>query len=143
VGAGDEILSVLARIEKKLDTLLAAKAVAAVPGVADDAELDSPKGDVLVRFKPNKYVGPDFKGKKFSQCSAEFLDKYADALQYAAEHPKPNKEKFAQWSAVDAARARGWSRRIRAGWKPPVDEYASDPAPATDDFYDDGPNYNE
>jgi hypothetical protein len=139
MGIGEDILAGIQRLEKKLDGLIAAKAVSSVPMVADEADLASPKGNPIVRFSPKNYRGVSCVNKKFSECPPAFLDMYAEALQYSAEHPKEGKSQYAALSAKDAARARGWSAKIKAGWKPPAaeaDEYAQ-PAPTTDDYLTD------
>lgn len=85
--------------------------------VASDADLDGPKGDPKARFDPKKYLeegGESCKGCPLSICSPAFLDAYAEALQYFAEHPKPGKEQYAKFDSMDAARARGWAKRLRS-----------------------------
>ena len=118
MGAGEEILKALARIETKLDQVLAGggKSLA----IADDADLDGQYGDPEVKFSPKKWTGDNFKGSHYSACAPDFLDAYAEALQWSSEHPKEGREKYAQYDARDAARARGWARRMRSGWRPAV-----------------------
>ena len=90
---------------------------------ADDASLDKPHGDPKVKFAPNSWRGPNFVEKSFSKCSPEFLEALAEALSWAADHPKPGKEKYVAGNRMDAARARSWARRLRAkaqGTTPPV-----------------------
>lgn len=100
---------------------------------ASDKELDGPYGDPTPKFDPKQYRGPSCKGRPMSRCTPEFLEAYADALAYSAEHPKPGKEKYAQYDRLDAARARAWARRLRSGWKPPLrddgDQSSGDDAP--------------
>lgn len=134
MGAGEEILKALARVEAKLDRVLAAQASGGGGGslpIADDRDLDGQHGDPAIKFTPKRgYSGPDMKGQRMSEASPEFLDAYADALQYASEHPREGKEKYARYDALDAARARGWAKRLRGGWRNPAQQ---DAAPATDD----------
>jgi hypothetical protein len=124
MGVGEQILQQLTRIESKLDQLLGARTMPAAAPVASDRDLDGPHGDPTVRFKPRDWNGEDFKGCKYSTCSPEFLDVLADALEYFAA--KGSDPKKAGYDRKDAARARGWARRIRSGWKPPVNDTPPD-----------------
>lgn len=95
-------------------------------GSATDAELDSPYGNPVVRKDPPRWTGQGFVGNPFSRCSPDYLDAMADFQDWKAgkddaagakdRRGKPKSD----WARKDAARARGWARRIRAGWKPPV-----------------------
>jgi hypothetical protein len=129
MAAGEQILQVLARIEAKLDQLLAQPA-APVTGqsVADDADLDSQWGDEEVKDPP-RWKGASHSGKRMSGCTPEFLDVYADFKDWCASRDEkindPKKQKNAGYDRRRAAKARGWARRIRAGWKPPVSEPVS------------------
>jgi hypothetical protein len=86
---------------------------------ASDADLDGQRGDPQVKFTPRRFVGPDCKGRRLSQCPPEFLDSYAEALQYSSENPKPDRAQYAKYDKADAARCRSWARRLRSGWRPP------------------------
>jgi hypothetical protein len=86
---------------------------------ASDSDLDSQYGDEQIRFSPKSFRGPDYTGKRMSQCSPEFLEALAEAMTYAANNPKPDKLKYVAGNRRSAARARGWSRRLRAGVVPP------------------------
>jgi hypothetical protein len=88
-----------------------------------DKDLDDPRfGDPVVKFDVRSWRGPSYVGKKFSQCSPDFLEALAESLQYSAEHPKEGKEKYAAFNRKDAARARTHARRIRSGVVPPPPE---------------------
>lgn len=101
---------------------------------APDKDLDGPKGDPTVKFEPRGWIpkrgAPPHKGRTYSRCDPEFLDALADALQWMAENPKEGADKYALYNRKDAARARGWARRIRGGWRPP----AADPAMTAPSF---------
>jgi hypothetical protein len=62
------------------------------------------------------------KGARFSECPAEFLDLLAGAFDYFARKAEENDETttsgkpVAPYKRKDAARARGWAKRIRAGY---------------------------
>lgn len=81
---------------------------------ADDRDLQGRNGDPRIKFDPKAWRGQPFKGSNASQCSPDFLDAYAEALAWMADHPKEGKEKYAQYDRSDAARCRSWARRIRA-----------------------------
>ncbi len=144
----------VASLEKTNAALLAAlggKTGAVSSGeVATDAELDSKYGDSRIRFGLKAKYWPQQPdpnvGKLWSECDPEYLDataKYLEAYAFmAAKGTSEEDKKKARYRSADAARARGWARRIRAGWKPPKapavdssfgDSAASDWAPDADD----------
>jgi len=92
--------------------------------VASDSDLDGQHGDPTLRFglKEKYWSGQDFAGYRLSETSAEFLDayaKYMDNYGGALENdPDEKKRKTARYKFLDAARARGWAKRLRAGWQP-------------------------
>ncbi|MFO0563011.1 MAG: hypothetical protein U0269_33630 [Polyangiales bacterium] len=126
----------LERIEKKLDQLLAKMAGASAGGasargatpsasagdkeIASDADLDSPRGNPEVRTVPKRWTGEDMRGRKYSDCEPEFLDMLADMLDWFANKDDEsgavdkNGNPKSKWGRLDATRARGWARRIRA-----------------------------
>lgn len=106
-------------LHKKLDALLArggagAPSVAGsagAPKVASDADLDGANGDPVVKFPPKSWKGPNYSGKRFSDCPADFLIVLAEFLEWKGSNPLPDKEKYARFDLLDAARARGWAAR--------------------------------
>lgn len=96
---------------------------------ASDKDLEGRGRDAKVKFDPKGWRGRSFRGAPMRECSADFLDVYANALSYCAEHPKQGKEQYAKYDALDAARARSWARRIRDGWEPPRSSF--DEVPST------------
>jgi hypothetical protein len=81
--------------------------------------LDSEHGDPIVKAKdPRDWTGEPMRGKKFSECPPAYLDMLADRYDYFAEREEDPKK--AGYNRLDAARARGWAARKRAGWTPPV-----------------------
>ena len=113
---------------------------------ASAQDLDGQRGDPAIRFDPRAWKGQSFKGKRFSQCSPEYLDAVAEMHAWMAAHPKEGKEHYAKYDTADAARARGWARRLRAGWKPTaVGQFPGGspgfeaPAFGSADFPDDAP----
>lgn len=125
----------LERIEKKLDQLLAKLGNGASAGggmraappsssgdkeVASDADLDGPRGNPEVRTLPKRWTGEDMRGRKYSDCEPEFLDMLADMLDWFANRDDEsgavdkNGNPKSKWGRLDATRARGWARRLRA-----------------------------
>ncbi len=129
MSASEETLRLLASIDATLKaillTLQAGKAPAA--RTIDGADLDGPHGDPEIRAKsPRDWTGESQQGKRFSQCPPEYLEMVADRLDYFAEQnaasDDPEAQKKANYNKKDAARARGWAARIRAGYVPVADE---------------------
>lgn len=104
--------------------------------VASDKNLDGQYGDPTVKFDPQRWDGASHSRLPFSQCDPAFLDMYAEALQYFADNPKAGREDKAKYDDMDAARARGWAKRIRAGWKPAAQSagFGASNGAAADDF---------
>lgn len=85
-----------------------------------DRELDAKNGNPVVRFPSKKWIGPNFEGKRFSECTPDFLEAHAKYLTWKADNPQAGREKYSAGQRLDAARARSWARRLRAGgWTPP------------------------
>lgn len=151
-GAGRAILEVLARIEAKLDRVLAGGGgQAPALGVASDADLDGQYGDEEVKKDPPRWIkngGDAVAPIRMSECTPAYLDEVAsfcdwkaakedeasaeaarvgktatgDALATALK-TESDKKKYAGYSRKSAARARGWAARLRA--RPP--ETPTDP----------------
>lgn len=120
----DEVLALLRSIDASLKALVARQAPAtAAPaagaGIASDRDLDGPYGDPEVKMRdPKEWTGETMVGRKFSECPAEYLDLCADRLDYFVGKNSAGTEdeqKKARYQKLDAARARGWAARIRAG----------------------------
>jgi hypothetical protein len=108
VGAAEDILAALKRLEAKVDKLIATQPLNA----ASDRELDGRYGDGKIKFTPKNYNGPDYKGALMSVCPSELLEAYAEALRYMADHPKAGTDpKYIDYNRKDAALALGWARR--------------------------------
>ena len=102
--------------------------------VASDTDLDGQYGNPIVKAKdPRDWTGEPMLGKRFSECPPEYLELVAERLDYFAERDEATNELAsngrpkAYYSRLDAARARGWAKRIREG-KVPVQ---AAPAPTT------------
>lgn len=128
MAAGEDALAVLRSIDATLKAMLAlaqqrtARVAAAQPkAVASDRDLDGKYGDPVVNMKdPRDWTGPPMKGRRFSECPADYLDLLAERFDYFAqkaddEHEEYNGKPVAPYRRTDAARARGWAKRIRTG----------------------------
>jgi hypothetical protein len=111
-----------------------ARAAAGPPAVAPDRDLDSKYGDPQVKSMPRDWTGPSFVGRKMSECPPALLDMLAERSDYLAKKADENHERtdagkpVSQYRLQDAARARGWAKRMRTGRAPtPVMDRA--PAP--------------
>lgn len=114
--------------------------------IAPDRDLDGKWGDPEVKAKdPRDWTGPTMKGRRFSECPPEYLDLVADRLEYFAEQAEAegkttsNGKPVAPFNRADAARARGWAKRIRTGEHiqstPPTDSaWGENEAPSADDI---------
>lgn len=113
---------------------LAAGATSSEPAVATAQDLDGPYGNPKVMKDPPRWRGARMVGKKLSETSPEYLDEAAsffDWLTDAREKGKPEDREKARYSRADAARARGWARRMRTQHK---DVRPATPAPKKDPF---------
>jgi hypothetical protein len=142
----EDTLAVLKSIDLSLRTLVviaqkkaeapipAGETPRLVPNVASDRDLSGDYGDPIVKAKsPRDWTGEPMLGRKFSECPPEYLELVAERLDYFAERDEATNELAsngkpkAYYSRLDAARARGWAKRIREG-KVPVQ---AAPAPTT------------
>jgi hypothetical protein len=94
---------------------------------ASDRELDAQHGDPDVRFVPRSWTsGGVVKGQRFSRCPPDFLDLLAETYDFFAEKNDAEGAKAGNgkpkslYDRRSAKLARGWARRIRAGWTPPA-----------------------
>lgn len=132
-----EILAHLKSIDQSLRTLVVIaqrKAEARVtqaaskpgPLVASDRDLDGEHGDPEVKFNPRDWTGAPCKGLRMSQCEAGALDLLAEAFDYFAQEADAKNEitvagkSVSTYKRLDAARARGWAKRIREGKHTPA-----------------------
>ena len=125
---GTEALDVLRSIDSTLKAMLAlmqqreVRAKTAVgPTVASDRDLDGKYGDPAVKFNPRDWTGPSMKQRHLSECPPEFLDMLAETFDYFARKADETDErtdkgkKVSDFKRQDAARARGWAKRMREG----------------------------
>lgn len=158
----EEVRDILKSIDTGIKTLIAHFGAGARPAaanvsasqggmIASDRELDSQYGDPEIKMvDPRDWSGDSMKGRHMSECPPEYLDIMADRFDYFTEKAegdisgeddpdvvKKLKDKI-KYNNKDSARARGWAKRLRGGWTPPVEEPISAPphdgaAPLTDD----------
>lgn len=123
-GAGTRILAELASLHAKIDKLMghlgatrSAEGGAAAGGrVASTQEIAGDRGDPKIRMNPKAWTGESCKAFRASQCPPDFLDIYADQLDWFANNPKEGEDpKKAKWDRLDAARCRRWAVEIREG----------------------------
>jgi hypothetical protein len=83
--------------------------------VASDDDLDSKHGNPEVRKDPGRWRGESMAGRRFSDCPPEYLDVLASLFDWRAEQDEKKGDARSKWARLDAARARGWARRLRGG----------------------------
>jgi hypothetical protein len=89
------------------------------------ADLDAPNGNPAIKAKdPRDWTGDSMHGKRLSECPPEYLDLLAARYEYFNTLPDVDAKK-AHYNRLDAARARGWAARLRAGWTAPAAAEAS------------------
>lgn len=148
-----EAIEILISIDRTLKAMLAlaqqrtAQARSAAPkAIASDRDLDGKYGDPQLKFMPRDWTGASFKGRRFSECPAELLEMAAETFDYFARKAEENNETtdkgkpVADYKRQDAARARGWAKRIRDGrhTPPPVEGTPEFGDADADGFGDDG-----
>ena len=120
-----QALALLKSIDGHLYALVQAanrRAAANSPAIADDKDLDSQYGDETVKFSPKDWSGDSIKGLTMSRCPPAALDLLANAFDYFAKRNEgqltDKRKPKSDYDRRSAARARGWAKRLRAGWKP-------------------------
>lgn len=89
--------------------------------IADDRDLDGPYGNPEIKRDPPRWTGTSFAGARFSDATPDYLESLAGFFEWKArESDKKNElanngKPRSQYLRKDAARARGWRRRILAG----------------------------
>lgn len=124
MGANLEAIGLLESIDaslKKLVSMMAAQQRVEIT----DGDLDGKYGDPKIRVNPRDWTGDSMKGRTMSECSPEFLDIYAKALDYFAQRAEANNETYngqptAPRDREHAAKARAWAKRKRDGWVRPA-----------------------
>jgi hypothetical protein len=125
-----EAIDLLRSIDASLKQLVARAQRSGPKPVADARDLDGKWGDPILRFDPRDWHGPSCKGRKLSECPPDLLDLAAESFEWFASQAEAKNEltdsgkPTAPFKRKDAARARGWAKRLRDGWTPPqvIDE---------------------
>jgi hypothetical protein len=118
-----ETIRLLMSIDAKLGALLVALA----------PKVDEPQGDPVIKAKsPKDWCGDDMAGRKMSECPPAYLDMVAArADHFAQKNADAGDATKAGYDRRDAARARAWAAKLRAGYVPPtpdrVDESQGEP----------------
>lgn len=109
-----------------------------IPNEATDSMMDTQYGDPEIKTKdPRDWTGDVMRGAHFSQCPPEYLDQYAEFLDWMAEQAEAEGKTtqtgkpVAFYKRRDASLARGWAKRLRGGWKPPVEQESAFPSDTT------------
>lgn len=109
----------------ELATLRAEVAALRGPAIASDSDLDGERGNPEIKKDPTRWKGAPLAPIRMSEAPVEWLDLLADTLDFkAGKAAEENRQTtggkpLAPYILRDAARARGWARRKRAGWTDP------------------------
>lgn len=140
---GDRVADALERIAAALEQMARTPTAAQGGGSsamvsATDMELDSQYGDPEVRKDPKRWIGAPIAPCKMSECPVDYLEELASFFDWQAENPraygKYSAEQIANYRRKDAAKARGWARRKRAGWKSASEREPQSSEPVSDDW---------
>lgn len=104
----ENIISIVSRLEENLLLALSEiknlKTQLSASPAKEDCQLD----DLIVNFNPNKWTGESQIGNYISKCPVSFLELYAMAMDWCANHPRPGKAKFTDKNRKDAELIRKW-----------------------------------
>lgn len=137
MSATEETLTLLRSIDASLKLLVKQKAADAPKAIASDRDLDGKYGDPELKVCPRDWTGPSYKGRKFSECPPALLDLAAEMFDYFGRQADEKNERtekgkpVGEYRRLDAAKARGWAKRIREGrhiqtTEPHADGFAGD-----------------
>ncbi len=148
MGAGEDIMrrlaaqdTELAALRKDVTRLLAhlgadratSNGVSAAGTVATLMQIQGEYGDFEIGKMPKNWTGANFEGYLTSECAPDFLDFYADFLDWKAANPRKGKEQYAKYDALNGQRCRRWAIEIREGrHKPQRREAVPTPPPPGD-----------
>jgi hypothetical protein len=114
-------IALLKSIDASLKVLVAQSRATVTQAVATDEDLDGKYGNPVVKFMPRDWTGEDYKGRHMSELPAPLLDMVAKTYDYFAQRAEDNNEMTntgkpaGPYKRLDAARARGWAKRVRDG----------------------------
>lgn len=128
---GEIMIALLRSIDGSLKLLANELRARTANAGATDRDLDGKYGNPEVRLKVRDWTGAPMRGRRMSECPPEFLDMLAETLNYLGgkeerEGATYNGKLTAPYTFQNAARARGWAKRMREGKvAPPEPETAS------------------
>lgn len=120
----EKVVQLLTSIDASLKTLVGRAAARAAQQPATDQDLDGKYGDPIIKKMPRDWTGPGFENRRMSECPPSLLDMVAEMYDYFAKKADENNERtttdkpVSQYKRQDAARARGWAKRMRSGRAP-------------------------
>jgi hypothetical protein len=126
MATSERVIELLESIDASLKTLVSQTKARAPKAIASDRDLDGQYGDPLLKFMPRDWTGASFKGRRFSECPAALLEMVAETFDYFAQQAESKDERtdkgkpVADYKRADAARARGWAKRIKEGTHTPA-----------------------
>lgn len=121
MSASEETLALLRSIDASLKLLVKYQQATAPKVIASDRDLDGKHGDPILKFMPRDWTGASYKNRHFSECPPALLEQVADTLDWFGKQADEKGERTAKGTPVgdfkraDAARARGWAKRLLAG----------------------------
>lgn len=128
----EEAIALLRSIDASLKQLVAQQRVSQPKPIATDRDLDGKYGNPILKFLPRDWTGESFKGRRFSECPAPLLEMVAEMFDYFGDQAEAKNERAnngqpaAKYKRADAARARGWAKRVRDGHVQPAAAAARD-----------------
>lgn len=110
----------LASLETRVMALEARGAApATTPVDMPDVDIDSERGNPVIRKDPPKWRGESCVGRPYSQCSPEYLRSLAGFLKWkAGKNAAEGKDQYAKYDMLDCARALKWAERIERSPQP-------------------------
>jgi hypothetical protein len=124
------LFGVIAQAAGRIAVLMGGKVPSDTGGgdASPDSELDSKFGNEQIKRDPKRWTGRPHAPCLMSECEPEFLECYAEFKDWTASKNDEkaagngpdgaSAAKYAGYDRKSARRARGWRRRILAGWKP-------------------------
>jgi hypothetical protein len=152
-GAGTAILAEVKALSSKVDALMKHFGLGGSGGangstntggkgdggnVAPVTEIRGKYGDPQIGRMPKNWHGPSYEDCMASECPPDFLDFYADFLDWKADNPREGKEKYAKYDRLNAARCRRWALEAREGRHRPKVRAVAAPPPPGETTWDQG-----
>lgn len=125
MGASEETIALLTRVAESNERILALLERSAPKETASAVDLDGKYGDPDIKRDPKRWTGAPVAPCRMSECPSEYLDVLASFYDWQADQDDKTGAKTSSgkpkstYGRLDAARARGWAARKRAGWQSP------------------------